>query len=132
MPYNVYTVEYLGEPNHVAIYVEKEPVSETNKKGSGTLYHVVGSILMGMRYENKLSHNFKHSASFIPDSNVLIRQVEGSDMSLFGLVCETVSPPGAQLTIRGGRIDRSNPLRRCREWVKEVVEKLLTDGLVKQ
>jgi len=130
MSYKVYTVEYLGKPNHIAIYVEKEPVSESNEKGSGTLYHVVSSILVGMKYENKPSYNFKHSVSFIVDSNVLIGQVKDSDMPLFQAVCEAVPPPGAQLTKRGGRIDSSKPLRRCGEWVEDVVEKLLTDGVV--
>jgi hypothetical protein len=66
MPYNVYTVKYLGEPNHVAIYVEKEPVSESNKEGSGTLYHVTGSILMGMKYENKASYTSNIQSAFSP------------------------------------------------------------------
>lgn len=130
MPYSVYTVEYLGEPNHVALYVEKEPVSDSNKKGSGTLYHVTGSILVGMKYENKPSYNFKQSVSFIPGSNVLIGRVKATDMPLLEAVCETVPPPGAQITKRGGRMDSSKPLRRCGEWVKDVVEKLLADGVV--
>ena len=43
MQYNVFTVEFLGQPNkpnHIAIYVETNPQSNDNS-GAGIKYHVV-------------------------------------------------------------------------------------------
>jgi len=49
MPYNVYTIESLGngERNHKAIYIETNPIA-TSQSVKGNLYHVTGTILKGM------------------------------------------------------------------------------------
>jgi hypothetical protein len=60
MQYNVFTVEFLGQPNkpnHVAIYVETKPKSGDHE-GSGIKYHVVGTILLGMNYARETSGNY--------------------------------------------------------------------------
>lgn len=39
MPYNVYTVEFHGMPNHIAIFIASKPSEE-----EGLKYHVIGTI----------------------------------------------------------------------------------------
>lgn len=40
MSYEVYTAEYIGQPNHVAIYIETQP-STNEQTRNGLMYHVV-------------------------------------------------------------------------------------------
>jgi hypothetical protein len=47
MLYNLYTIEYVGVRNHVAIFVEAGPA------GNGLKYHVIGNILTGMEFQVK-------------------------------------------------------------------------------
>ena len=50
MSYNVYTAEYIGNPNHVAIYIETNP-NALQVADRGRLHHVTGNILQGMKYD---------------------------------------------------------------------------------
>lgn len=124
MSYQVYTVEYLGSPNHIALFVE------TGSNGDGTLFHVVGTILQGMRFETK-SNTPDQSATFVKGSKKYIGQVKKEAMAQFETICRSIAPPGAQMTLGGKRKDPSKPLRRCGEWVSEAKSKLVGDGLVK-
>src|SRR5437763_1073253 len=58
--YRVYHVLSLGEPSHESIFIE------THEQGQSTghIYHVIGSILNGMTYEDKATGNPKDSVSF--------------------------------------------------------------------
>src|SRR5690348_3870964 len=69
--YKVYRVEYQGNPNHVAIFVETHEAGP----GSGFLYHVEGNILQGMAYRPKRAYRPEDSASFVPGTKVLIGRV---------------------------------------------------------
>ena len=124
MSFSVYTVEYLGRPNHIAIFVEN------GSNGSGTLYHVVGTILQGMTFEKK-NRTPDQSATYVKGSKRLIGQVKSDQMGQFEIVCRSVPVPGAQMTLRGQLIDPSKPLRRCGDWVNEAISKLISEGLVK-
>lgn len=124
MSYKVYTVEYLGSPNHIALFVE------TGSKGDGTLFHVVGTILQGMRFETK-NNTPDQSATFVKGSKRYVGLVKKEDMAQFEAVCRSIAPPGAQMTLGGKKKDPSKPLRRCGEWVSEAKSKLVSDGIVK-
>jgi hypothetical protein len=125
-----YTVEErMGQPggrNHIAIFVEKDQLD-----GSGVMYHVTGTILMGMKYETRESHSFRNSHTTIPDSEVLVGNVLEADLRRFEAICESVPPPGAQVDLRSRPLNPSVPIRRCTEWVNVVVERVKADGLVR-
>ncbi|KAL1586822.1 hypothetical protein WHR41_04625 [Cladosporium halotolerans] len=130
MQFKVYTIEYLGwRGNHVAIFVVQS--SERNVTGSGRLYHVIGSIQEGMKYEARDSKPFGESTSFVQGSQILIGTVEDNRMPDFEAICEATPVPRKQMNLRGRVLDPSKPVRRCRKWVEETVEKLLADGIVK-
>jgi hypothetical protein len=124
MSFSVYTVEYLGKPNHIAIFVEN------GSNGSGTLYHVVGTILQGMTFEKK-NNTPDQSATYVKGSKTLIGHVKSDQMGQFEIVCRSIPVPGAQMTLGGKLKDPSKPLRRCGDWVNEVTNKLIAEGLVK-
>lgn len=130
MQLKVYTIEYLGwRGNHVAIFVVQNP--EIDGTGNGRLYHVIGSIQEGMKYEARDSKPFRESTSFVPGSQILIGTVEDNRMPEFEAICEATLVPGTQMNLRGRVLDPSKPVRRCRKWVEETVGKLLADGIVK-
>ena len=110
--------------NHVGIFVE------TESDGSGRIYHVVGNILMGMNYEKKRAKQPDLSETFIVGSKKLIGQVGISKMDQFEAICQAIPPPGAQLKLNGEPIDPSIPIRRCAEWVEEVLEQLRKDNIM--
>jgi len=124
MSFSVYTVEYLGNPNHIAIFVEN------GSNGSGTLYHVVGTIPQGMTFEKK-NRTPDQSATYVKGSKRLIGHVKSDQMDQFEIVCRLIPVPGAQMTLGGKLKDPSKPLRRCGDWVNEAISKLIAEGLVK-
>ena len=125
MSYLVFTAEYLGSPNHVAIYVQtKEDGTE------GQLYHVVGSIVAGMVYQSRKSKPPNESATYVPDSNKKIGTIAASDLAKFEELCQTVAPPERQVLLNNKKIDPAKPLRRCGEWVQEVLEEAIKEGLI--
>lgn len=124
MSYNVYTVEYLGSPNHVGLFVE------TNTDKSGQIFHVTGNLLTGMTYENKPAKRPEDSASYVPGSQKFVGRIAQSDMENLDELCRSVKPPEAQLHLSGRPRNPSERLRRCGEWVQEVKEKALDEGLI--
>ena len=127
MSYKVYTAESLGVINHIAFFIE------TESDGTGRKAHVVGSVLNGMKYENKPSKAPEHddSVSFVPDSKILLGTMRAEDMARFEGTCEAVAPPGAQVKLNGKPKDPSKPIRRCGDWVKEVTDKVIAEGILK-
>lgn len=135
MQYNVFTVEFLGQPNkanHVAIYVETKPRGNDHE-GSGIKYHVVGTILLGMKYTRETSsENYMLSPEYVTGADRLVGGIAKADIPLLEGICESIPPPAAQVALNGRRLDPSKPLRRCGEWVQEVVAKALAEGVVKK
>jgi hypothetical protein len=134
MQYNVFTVEFLGQPNkpnHVAIYVETKHKSYDHE-GAGIKYHVVGTILLGMNYERQISEDYMLSPEYVAGADRHIGHIEATDIPLLERICESIPPPAAQVALNGRRLDPSKPLRRCGEWVQEVVAKALAEGVVKK
>ena len=134
MQYNVFRVEFLGQPNksnHVAIHVETRPKSNDHE-GAGIKYHVVGTILLGMKYERQATENYVLSPEYIAGAERLIGRVNEVDMPLLEQICESIPPPGAQVSLNGRRLDPSKPLRRCGEWIQEVLAEALAHGVIKE
>lgn len=134
MQYKVFTVEFLGQSNkanHVAIYVETKPKSD-DIEGSGIKYHVVGTILLGIKYERQISDNYMLSPEHVDGADRLIGRISEADVPLLEEICKSVPPPAAQMALNGRRRDPAKPLRRCGEWVQEVVAKALAEGVLKE
>lgn len=125
MSFKVRTDEYLGKPrNHIGISVETDPDKNTRR-----IFHVVGSIVDGMKYETRLSgpHDEDEGCNLC---SALIGHVEPCDMGRFEEVCKAVEVPGAQVGLDGKRKDSTEPVRRDTDWTAEVVHRLLSEGIV--
>jgi hypothetical protein len=85
-----------------------------------------------MEYQRREGHHYSKSFSFVPGTDVFVGNVQSTDLSRFDRICESVPAPGAQFNLDGSRIDASVPLRRCVEWVKEVVEQAVAEEVVKK
>ncbi|KAI1147951.1 hypothetical protein F4825DRAFT_435579 [Nemania diffusa] len=85
MNYEVYLVQYLGQPrNHHALLV-------CTNGSAGRLFHVKGSILKGMTYEVKETKDPQQSATF--DGRKQIGWVSSSDLGRFDAICRANPPP---------------------------------------
>jgi hypothetical protein len=105
MSYNVYTAEYVGKPNHVAIYIETNP-NALQVADRGHLYHVTGNILQGMIYDPRDSRDPMESASFVPGTKTKIGTIAKEDLARFEPeCCRAVPAPPAQMTLGGKRLD---------------------------
>jgi hypothetical protein len=124
--YRVYHVLDLGVPNHESIFIETHELG----KSSGHLYHVIGNILQGMKYEDKEMQNPTHSASF--EKMSFIGVIVSSDIHRFEAVCRSIEVPGRQLDLSSKRLDPSKPLRRCGEWTADAISTLHQQGIVRQ
>ena len=124
--YRVYHVLFLGEPSHESIFIENHERGQS----SGQLYHVIGNILNGMTYEEKMMGDPKDSASF--EKMSFIGVILSSDVPRLEAVCRSVEVPGRQLDLRGRRLDQSKPLRRCGEWTADAISALTQQGIVRQ
>lgn len=123
MPLPVYHVEYLGSPNHEAIFVR---LSEAD--GSGLLFHVIGNIQEGMKYECRSTKRPEDSLSFVGKNQV--GWISSSDLQRFKSTCESNPPPAKQFN-GPRRIDPRKPLRRCGEWAAESLQALKSNGVLK-
>lgn len=114
-----------GGPRHSqSIFLE----SNAYGAGSGTLFHVIGSLNKGMIFETRVDLDPRQSPSF--ENRVFLGQVNAQEQERFEEVCRGVEVPGKQLRPNGKTIDRSKPLRRGADWVAEVVEALLREGII--
>ncbi|KAJ5346737.1 hypothetical protein N7541_009219 [Penicillium brevicompactum] len=104
MSFSVYTAEYLGAPNHEAIYIETNPTAPRTSEG-GRLYHVTGNLLQGMKYDPRGSFDPEFSASYVPGTKKVIGSIAQADLTRFETeCCRAVEAPQAQLTLGGQAI----------------------------
>jgi hypothetical protein len=96
------------------------------------VFHVVGNILNGMTYERKPAKRPDDSATYVPGSKVLIGTIETTDLERFEMACKSVPVPGAQLKLNGRPKDASKPIRRCGDWVQDVKDKVIADGILRE
>ncbi|KAL3455590.1 hypothetical protein BJX64DRAFT_272106 [Aspergillus heterothallicus] len=129
MSYTVYTAEYIGSPNHEAIYIETDPAApETSYRGRR--YHVTGTILQGMVYECKGSLDPDHEAEHVPGTKKKVGVVDVGDLKRFeDECCRAVPPPPPQVTLAGKRLYPGAPLYRCGEWRRDVVALAIEKGI---
>jgi hypothetical protein len=72
------------------------------------------------------------SPEYVVGADRLIGHIAETDIPLLEEICESIAPPAAQVALNGRRLDPSKPLRRCGEWVQEVVAKALAERVVKK
>ncbi|KAJ0420571.1 hypothetical protein BJY00DRAFT_284098 [Aspergillus carlsbadensis] len=120
--YEVYNVQFVGQPNHVALYIETQP-DEPVETRKGLKYDVTGTILMGMVYRKQECEDPLVDAAYVPDSKQKVATIVIGDLQRFETeCCEVVAPPASQVFINGRRKDPSKPLYRCNHWVDDVVK----------
>jgi hypothetical protein len=129
--FEVYRVQFVGQPNHVALYVEAQPNAEV-EGGEGVKYDVTGTILMGMEYRKQECGDPVLDATYVPYSKEKVATIGAGDLERFETkCCEPVAPPASQVFLNGRRKDPSKPLYRCNHWVDDVVELALEKGIFK-
>jgi hypothetical protein len=129
--FEVYKVQFVGQPNHVALYVETQPNAEV-ERGKGVKYDVTGTILMGMEYRKQECEDPVLDATYVPDSKEKVATIGAGDLERFETeCCEAVAPPASQVFLNGRRKDTSKPLYRCNHWVDDVVKLALEKGIFK-
>ncbi|KAL3440955.1 hypothetical protein BJX65DRAFT_314286 [Aspergillus insuetus] len=120
--FEVYTVQFVGQPNHVALYIETQP-NEGVERGKGVKYDVTGTILMGMEFRKQDCEDPVLDATYVPDSKEKVAAIAVGDLERFEAeCCEAVAPPSSQVFLNGRRKDPSKPLYRCNHWVDDVVK----------
>ena len=87
-----------------------------NKDGAGHIFHVVGSIQVGVVYGNRPSRAPEKSLFFAKKSYV--SNISGADFGRFHSVLEKIPAPAKQL-IGPKRINPAEPLCTCQEWAQE-------------
>jgi len=131
MSYEVYTAEYIGQPNHVAIYIETQP-STNEQTRNGLMYHVVGNILQGMNYQKRDSKDPLLSATYVAHTKKKIGTIAIGNLARFEPeCCNAIAPPGPQVTLNGKRKDPSKPLYRCNHWLDDVISLAFQKGIFK-
>jgi hypothetical protein len=85
-----------------------------------------------MKYERQFSENYMLSPEYVDGADRLIGRISEADVPLLEETCKSVPPPAAQVALNGRRLDPPKPLRRCAEWVQEVVAKALAEGVLKE
>ncbi|KAI9375148.1 hypothetical protein BJX61DRAFT_550019 [Aspergillus egyptiacus] len=129
MSYEVFTAEYIGQPNHIALYIETNP-SPDDQDRSGRLYHVIGTILQGMKYASPRVKDPAFSTSFVRGTKKMIGTIAASDLERFETeCCKAVAPPALQMTVTGQPLDPSRPLYRCNQWLDDVVKLAFEKGI---
>ncbi|KAL2837000.1 hypothetical protein BJY01DRAFT_221404 [Aspergillus pseudoustus] len=129
MSYCVYTAEYIGSPNHEAIYIETDPMA-AESADRGRRYHVTGTILQGMVYESKGSLDPDHEATHVPGTKKRIGTVAIGDLTRFEEeCCRAVPPPRPQVTLGGKRLYSGTPLYRCGDWMRDVLVLAFEKGI---
>jgi hypothetical protein len=131
MSYEVYTAEYLGQPNHVAIYIETQPTADEQTR-AGLMFHVVGNILQGMTFQKRDTKDPLLSASYVAHTKKKIGTIAIGNLDRFETeCCNAVAPPGSQVTLSGKRKDPSKPLYRCNDWLDDVISLAFQKGIFK-
>ncbi|KAI1276537.1 hypothetical protein F5Y07DRAFT_131145 [Xylaria sp. FL0933] len=117
----VHLVEYRGSPrNHHALFIP-------TGKGGGQLFHVIGSVHKGMRYETRPSKAPSLSVRFI--SSRQIGWVSNSALGQVDDICRSNPPPEQQIDA-GTLINENKRLRRCQEWTAETIYMLEEAGVM--
>jgi hypothetical protein len=141
--HKVYLTESVGggARNHIALFLTPGPSPSLPAARpstlppdlpSGTIYNVTGTILLGAGqvYEVRPSVNPQYTPEHIPGTYRCIGRIRAQDLERFERVCEGVEVPGPQVDLRGRVLVPGKKVRRCTEWVEEVVGLLKGDGVL--
>jgi hypothetical protein len=151
--YKVYLTESLGggARNHMAIFITDDlpttsplPTTTTTTSSSlppnlpsGTIYNTTGTILAypdgsgGQTYEVRPTINPQYTPEHIPGTFRCIGRIRGEEnLGKFVGICEDVEVPGPQVDLRGRVLVPGRRVRRCTEWVEEVVEAARGEGVI--
>ena len=113
-----------GGPRSKAIFVR---INDSNRN-YGHLFHVGGTIPRGMSLEVRQNCHDPRK-SFSHKANQTVGWVPHAKVDQVKEVCETIPPPAKQ---RDGtrRLVPADQVRRCQEWVAEVLEMLKQKGIM--
>ena len=123
--YQVFCIESIGAPrNHRAIFVELDATA-----GSGNIFQVTGNIQEGMMYEVKQNLKPEESHEFL--TKIFLGWVDRKDYSRINDICCSIPPPKKQFE-KNKRLYPGEPLRRCQEWTREVIQAFENEGILRQ
>jgi hypothetical protein len=147
--YKIYLTESLGggSRNHIAIFVATAPSPSPSASSlpqnlppdlppnlpSGIIFNTTGTILLGsggQTYEVRPSINPQYTPEHIPGTYRCIGRILKKDFGKFEKICEGVEVPGPQVDLRGRVLVPGKKVRRCGEWVGDVVEKARREGVL--
>jgi hypothetical protein len=120
--------------------------------GSGRVFHVTGTVLMGMTYSTRSEPPPSTSPEFIEMKYLgVVDKVElegvyyegkgdesgdgnedGKGKSKFETTCDIIPVPGRQVDLRGRKLSGVKEVRRCGHWVRDVIELLKKEGMLKE
>ena len=123
--YPISLESYLGLPrDHHAIFVR---INDSNEN-CGHLFHVVGTIQRGMSLE--IIHDSQDpKGSFSHATSQTVGWVPHAKLDQVKEVCKTIPPPTKQWD-GNRRLVPADQVRRCQEWVAEVLEMLKQKGIM--
>ncbi len=126
MALQVYRVASIGGgvQDHHGIFVETDADA-----GTGVLFHVTGDIQNGMTYESRDEEKPEDSVTFI--SKTPIGKISAPEFLRIDAICRRLPPPPKQFN-GPKRINSRVPLRRCQEWVREAIQALQNEGVLKE
>lgn len=116
----------LGPNDHHALFVR---IDTHDDSGDGILFHVVGSVMNGMKYECKSTPDPRSSISY--KNMKLIGTVSVTNYFRIEQICESIPAPQKQFN-GFKRISPSEPLRRCQQWIAEVTQALINQGSLEE
>ncbi|PGH14613.1 hypothetical protein AJ79_02948 [Helicocarpus griseus UAMH5409] len=108
--------------DHHALFVETDPAT-----GSGQIYQVTGNIQNGMVFEDKPSEAPEQDPTF--HEKRPLGTVQGGYEKAFRDVCLGIEVPKKQFD-GARRLYPQEPIRRCQEWTAEVIQALVSGGIV--
>lgn len=122
MSYNVYRISSIGAPrDHHALFVENV------REGEGLLLHVTGNIQDGMVFQARPGERPETSPEY--SGKEYLGWVSADSWHRVEEVCLTIPPPAKQFQGEK-RLDPRAPLRRCQEWIQEVIDALVASGVL--
>lgn len=124
MSYPAYLLKTTGLPrNHHSLFIQTSP------SGSGFIYLVSGNIQTGMFFNHKQSSIPLDEADFLSMTQIGCVSVQGFEKGRMKQVVESVEEPKKQFE-GARRLFPREPLRRCQEWMAEVIARLGNEGVL--
>jgi hypothetical protein len=108
------------------MYVDTDILDE---KHLGWLFHVEGSLLNGMEFDEKHADH-----PFVSATGETIQQIgwisHGDFPQRIREMCEGIPPPKKQYNLRSNRLFLNEPICHCQHWAREAIDALLDAGVL--